>query len=178
MKKKIQRITSMFAATAALLLSTSVAHAYVLDTKIGEAKLSNATDAAELNAIKSITGLDLVLDDKVYVNTALQNPGTMNQWYLDVAPTTPGYFALKFNISGTAATANTFFFQNIGELTKLVWENAQVQGLSGDDKFCTIERIDHYTTFSGGTQVPEPGSLALLSLGLFGFAGVRKARGK
>lgn len=167
----------MLAASAALLFNASVAHAYALDTKIGETNLTNATDAAETAAIKAITGLDLVLDEKFYVSTVTQNPGTADEWYLDVAPSTPGYFALKFNTSGTNATANTFFFQNIADLTKLVWSNAQVQGLSESGGLCNIERIDHYTTFNGGTtQVPEPGGLALLGLGLFGFAATRKAR--
>ncbi|TCS38641.1 putative secreted protein with PEP-CTERM sorting signal [Paucimonas lemoignei] len=169
---------------AGIALQTSVAYAaYAVDTKIGEANLANSGDATELAALKTFTGIDsLVLDFKLDFNLgdAFLNPGTTDQWVLDIAPDTPGYFILKFGIGGTNATANTFFFQNVGELTKLVWSNADVQYLSGgdcrngNDNACNIGRLSHYSGFNGGSEVPEPATTVLLGLGLFGVAMSRR----
>jgi hypothetical protein len=120
---------------------------------------------------------NLVQDLKIDSFTAFVN--APSQWYLDVAPTEPGYFLLKFGTGGTSATADTFFFQNIGEMTKLVWSDSQVQFLSGGGGNNTnIGRLSHYTTYDPSitsAQIPEPGTLALLGLGLAAF-GIRRKR--
>jgi len=167
-------------------------HALVLDTKIGEANLANSGDATELNALKSILGLDLNANNLILDYRLNQGDMGFNvaadsiagQWFIDVTPDTPGYFLLKFGDGGTAATADTFFFENIGELTKLVFSNEQVQFLSGGDcgakntSACNIGRLSHYTLFDTPTPpptllIPEPGILLLLGLGLFGLSLIR-----
>ena len=109
-------------------------------------------------------------------------------WYIDVAPAAPGYFALKFGIGGTSATADTFYFMNIADLTKLVWTNDQVQFLTGGDcgaknaDACNIGRLSHYVGFNGGGDggggggggAPEPSTLALVGLGLLAAVKARK----
>lgn len=169
---------SLLFAGLALQATTSFA-AYVADVKIGEANLGNSGDATELAALKAVTGIDsLVQDFKIdfSMGDAFQNPGAPGQWVLDIAPDTPGYFILKFGIGGTSATADTFFFQNIGELTKLVWSNADVQFLSGsgDCRNCNISRLSHYSGINGGSVVPEPATTAILGLGLLGVAMSRR----
>lgn len=165
---------------AGLALHATMSHAaYVADVKIGEANLGSSGDALELATLKTITGIDsLVQDFKLDFNLgeAFLNPGTANQWVLDIAPDTPGYFILKFGTGSTNATADTFFFRNIGELTKLVWSNADVQFLSGgdcrsgNDSGCNIARLSHYSGINGGSVVPEPATTAILGLGLLGVA--------
>jgi hypothetical protein len=116
------------------------------------------------------------------------NPAPEGGWYIDVAPDEPGYFSLKFGTGGTSATADTFYFMNIADLTKLVWTNDQVQFLSGGDcgangstNACNIGRLSHYVTYNGDggggdDEIPEPATLALVGLGLLAAAGTRRRR--
>ncbi|MES2960113.1 MAG: PEP-CTERM sorting domain-containing protein [Pseudomonadota bacterium] len=196
-------LISTAALAGSLGFATMQAHAYAIDTKIGEANLANSSDAAEIAAIEAAAGLapgTLELDFKLDAEDAGFNFNVNPEggWYIDVAPDTPGYFALKFGTGGTTATADTFFFQNIADLTKLVFTNEQVQFLSGgncganNQNACNIGRLSHYvgtasssTSGSGsggastGGNVSEPSSsaLALLGLGLLGvgFRARRKA---
>jgi len=145
--------TALFA-LALLAAPAAIATPVAVDLKIGEAMLANSSDASELAFLRSFTGIgNLVLSSKFNVDkngTAKPVTGLASAWVLsDLAQ--PGYFALKFGIGGLDASANTFFFQNIGDLTQLVWTNDQVQYLSGgawadnQDK-CNIGRLSHYTT--------------------------------
>lgn len=165
----------------AVLVSTAfltpAAHAipFMLDTKIGESFLGNSGDATELAAMETFANNNnLVQDLKDNSPTAFVN--TAGEWYLDVGPTEPGFFLLKFGTGGTNATADTFFFRNIGEMTKLVWSDAQVQFLSGGLRNTNIGRLSHYTTYGDPFQVPEPGTLALLGLGLAAIGTTRRRK--
>lgn len=184
------------AAVLGLSLFSTGAYAYILDTKIGEANLGNSGDTTEKNALASILSIDpdtLTLDLKLDNN----DPGfnvtadvVSGQWFIDVDPSEPGYFILKFGIGGTGATADTFFFENIGEMTKLVFSNAQVQNLSGGNcgaantNACNIGRLSHYDIFNGdgggggggGGSIPEPASLLLMGAGLLGLGLTRRRK--
>lgn len=182
---KIGKLFSALAFAGLALYGASAQAAFTLDLKIGEKLLGNSGDATELAAIEEITGNSALVQDfklDFDLGDAILNPGTLDQWVLDVAPNTPGYFILKFGIGGTGATADTFFFQNMGELTKLVFSNADVQFLSGgncganNNNACNIGRLSHYSGFNGNGVVPEPGTIALLGLGILGFAASRRRK--
>lgn len=188
-----QALLSSTLFTLALGFAGTQAHALILDNKIGEAKLANSGEATELNALNSIlTNLgiaagNLTLDFKLEqmdVGFNVKADSVSGQWVIDTAPAQPGYFLLKFGIGGTTATADTFFFENIGELTQLVFSNEQVQFLTGgncarNNNACNIGRLSHYSTF-GSTPpfvvIPEPTALLLMGIGLIALGfGRRRA---
>ncbi|SHL96550.1 PEP-CTERM protein-sorting domain-containing protein/MYXO-CTERM domain-containing protein [Nitrosospira sp. Nsp11] len=155
---------------------------YILDIKIGEARLKDSGDATEHAKMEFFAGnTNLVQDLKDKSFTAVENGTDSGQWYLDVGPTGPGYFLLKFGTGNDKDIANTYFFQNTGEMTKLVWSNEQVNFLSGGGSIKgNIGKLSHYTTYDaafGQTgEIPEPATLALVGLGLFAIGAVRRRR--
>jgi len=150
---------------------------------IGSALLPNSGDATEIAGLAAILGVDptdIVLDSKVETPTpslvALSN-GVPGEWYIDVDPNEPGYFMLKFGIGGTQVAEDHYYFENIADMTKLVWSNEQVNYLTGGDcannpNACNIGRLSHYVLFDADTggggpvDTPEPTSLALMGIGL------------
>jgi hypothetical protein len=186
MNKKNKFFSTMLATIVGAGIGIPFAQAafipYVLDIKIGEALLKNSGDKTELVAMEGFAGNDnLIQDLKDKSFTAYANGTNPGEWYLDINPAAPGFFLLKFGTGGTNATANTFFFQNTGEMTKLVWSNEQVQFLSGGGgKNTNIGRLSHYTTydptFPQTGEIPEPATLALVGLGVFAIGTIRRRK--
>lgn len=187
---KVARKFAAVVVTSAVCFSS--AHAsivYTLDTKLGSSNLPNSSDANELAAMKafahdsSLVLLSKVSDEAVH---ALANPGAAGEFYIDIGSQKPLFFLLKFGIGSTDSKDDTFFFKNIGELSTLVFANSDVNFLSGGDcgakkdSACNIGRLSHYDIFGAstgggtGTAVPEPATVALIGLGLLGFAASRR----
>ena len=168
-----------------LTASTTANAGFIKDTFIGDWESTNSSDLSERQALADLLGIpveDVELIDKETTPVVdigpFANPGVDGQWYLDVDPSKPGYFAVKFGTGGTGIVEDTYFFENIEELTKLVWANTDVNGLSGspDCNNCTIDRLSHYSTFDSTVSVSTPASLALIGLGLIGVAGIKSRK--
>lgn len=176
-----------FAVAAMSLIAMSSASAYTIDTRLGATNSSNSGADTELSFAESVTNEDLMLTGSTNNSGGLLATvvaGSPNQYVIDLAGFTPlpGYFLVKFG-SGGSSGIDTFLFQNIVEMDKLVFRAADVNNLIGEcgGSNCNISRLSHYTLFNGeggtggtGGEVPEPATAALFGLGLLGFAASRR----
>lgn len=178
--KHTNKITKGVIAATALAIGSIVspaAHAdvFTVDDFLFSITLGSSSDAMEIGALRDF------LDDPT-LNIALKEDredavfgqDDAGNWFIDVAPAQPGYFMLKFGDGGTDFDSH-YFFENVDELTKLVWTDAQVDFLTGGcgDGTCNIERLSHYLitedTDVPSNEIPEPGSVALAGLGMLGL---------
>ena len=158
MKRTSQlRMAGVGALSAALLFLSNAANALTVDTLMASYDSANSGSQTTNDWVTGILGTPTVVTDVAFAIVA-DGPG---QWYVDVSPLEPGYFVLKFGV-GNLGVDDTYLFQNIAELTALVWSNSQVNNLSINGG-----RLSHVRV-TGDTSVPEPGTLALLGLGLLG----------
>lgn len=159
-----KRVWTLLGAMALVATMGMPAHAvtYTVDTLLAGIDSSSSGQSYEEQQLELICGCDVALLTNVNTSAFAQDDAGNN--YIDVAPSTPGYFLLKF---GTGNSGNDmFFFQNIGELDKLVWTNGLLTefGLPANH----VQSLSHYAITSSGTSgnVPEPASLLLLGAGL------------
>jgi hypothetical protein len=129
---------------------------------------------------------DLELDFKYETNSSIfYVDGSIDdinrQYFFDIADAT-GYFILKFGGgNGLGGVDTHYFFENIGELTKLVWNDDQTNGLLRNCEFGSEGGL--YSASVGScalshitTVVPLPAAGWLLIGGLGGLAALRRRK--
>jgi len=172
--------------------SSSVAATYNVDELIGQAYLANSGEATEEAKLAELLGVDISLIDTTYKDESVDvnavNDG--DAWMIDVDPDKPGFYALKFGTGGLSKvldaqdedgnTFNTFFFKNLEDLTKLVFTNDQVLGITGaeDCNKCNIGRLSHYTSLTTLNTVPLPAAVWLFGSAIAGFVGFSRFKKK
>ncbi len=170
----LKRLLTTTVILTGMAAGTAQALPYVHDTKLGSANLGNSSDADELAALLDAAGLAASDYTKYEKDTDAEfniqaNTGASGEWFIDVDPAKPGFFLLKFGAGSTGLDTH-YFFQNIGELDKLVFSDADVNNLTGGCTTfngCNSGRLSHYMfTDDVGGPLPEPATLALFGLGL------------
>lgn len=114
-----------FAATVlGVAMAATSAHAitYTVDSLIGAIDSANSGQAYETAQLELACACDVTLLSNVNISNAGVQTDDAGSNFINVAPSTPGYFLLKF---GTGNQGNDmFFFENVPDLTKLVWTDA------------------------------------------------------
>lgn len=171
---KFKGIIAVSAMSICGMLGAANAATYTPDTLLGSAQLSSSGDSAELAALASIANVDVnTLSVESKVETGAFSIDDVGNYFVDISPNTPGYFILKFGVGGTSAVSH-YFFQNIADLTKLVWTDDQTNSLlSGCETDC---RLSHVTTTESISPVPLPAGGLLLLSALGGMALVRRRK--
>lgn len=175
----LSRHIKSLAAASALAVFASAAHAatYTPDTLFGSADLGDSGDAAELAELASQAGVSvasLSIDTKNESGAFQRDDG--GNYFVNVAPDTPGYFILKFG-TGITGFDSHYFFQNVAEMTKLVWTDAQTNSLLAGCFYGQEEcRLSHVTQTASVAPIPVPAAGFLLVAALGGLALVRRRK--
>ncbi|KQQ97339.1 PEP-CTERM sorting domain-containing protein [Massilia sp. Leaf139] len=175
------------AAVAAMMFAAGSATAVpIADTILEAYAMKNSGDPDVLLKFEALSKLDFDKGDLQYDNTpSVRYDSASGLWILQDAPTEAGYFLLKFGMpKNTKFNTNldTYFFRNEKDVAQLAFRAQDVNYLIGgdcavgDDSKCNAQRLSHWRFVAGAplveppppAKVPEPGSLALLGLGLAG----------
>jgi len=190
--KTLLKVTGLF---VAMTLSTS-ASAYTinsastdvggLDTLIHQATLANS-GKGELNWVQSLLGTNYSLDDK-YEGGGL-NPVLVDGEtgiFAHGLTTSPEYFLIKIG-GGNWGGSTHFLYENesndnaaYGVFSLQDFTSTCTPTKKSRKSKCNIEinRVSHITAFNGSgvSSIPEPGSIALIGLGLLALGTAKRHR--
>lgn len=166
---------SMAALASAATIDISVVGS--IDNVVAMTKLDNSGDETELNWVKSelaklgVETTGMVIEDKYgasggWTEVTGLAPDILGKVYAHELLDAPEYFLIKTGNVTPGDVARDFLFRNNSELDYAV---ISLQAM-GFENIQEIRGISHIDEFTGGTKVPEPGTLMLLGSGLIGIS--------
>lgn len=162
-------------AAAALLGASTLGWAIPMSTVGGvdllldQAALGNSGEATEEAWVESILGADVIFDDKMDGGFSWELVDGTTATYAQAFSDAPDYYLVKVgNLKDSNDTH--FLFQNLAELAYGVI-NLEIMGFNIKEG---VGKISHVSLFDETVSVPEPGTLALLGLGLLGLGFARR----
>jgi hypothetical protein len=174
MFKRILQIGLILAGITAMPSWAIIVSSSDIDHLITVSKMeANANPTTELGWVNTILNPDTTFTGKIE-DVSMMPTNLANVYAFDLSPYSPGYFLVK-NATGVA------LFENISDLMLGVIDVSALNtafgalpcaSATGNDK-CKINLpsaiISHVTMFGGAANVPEPGVLGLLGIGLLGI---------
>lgn len=182
MKKQLIALmtgTMLLVATSALALTVSGGtNVGVRDKFFASADLGNSGDATELAWIQGELGsaFTWATDGKYDVkasNWLLTDEAGGNTWALNLKDS-PQYYMIKTGTGANDPVNDHFLFENMASLEWAVLNLSADFGTGYEIK--NIGKVSHVNEIGGGTPVPEPGTMMLLGVGMFGLAIFGKRR--
>lgn len=180
----MKKLTALVVGAMLMMATSAMATYYVGTTNVGDADIF--VDRTKLDNSGEGTGLELAWVNETLESSFLafvrnETPDGSGWRATDSSTVfafdlqgTPEYFLIKTGNIGYTSDFRDFLFQNISDTGWAVVDLGASFG-SGYDLGTNYGKFSHIDEF-GGAPVPEPGTMMLIGMGMFGMAIYGKRR--